>query len=93
MSIQFCPQCLWDTPMHLMQRNGIEIDYCAKCRGVWLERGELDKLLELEQAGKSERPSPRDGIVSETTPESGPSKEGDEKRQRRAGILAELFDF
>ena len=30
-------------------RQGIEIDYCPKCRGVWLDRGELDKLIEREQ--------------------------------------------
>lgn len=30
----------------MMERSGIEIDYCPKCRGVWLDRGELDKILE-----------------------------------------------
>lgn len=40
-----CPAC--KTPELLMaDRQGIEIDYCATCRGVWLDRGELDKLIE-----------------------------------------------
>jgi Zn-finger nucleic acid-binding protein len=33
----------------MSDRQGIEIDYCPKCRGVWLDRGELDKLIEREQ--------------------------------------------
>lgn len=33
----------------VIERNGIEIDYCPSCRGIWLDRGELDKLLELEK--------------------------------------------
>ncbi|VVE84778.1 TFIIB-type zinc ribbon-containing protein [Pandoraea sputorum] len=40
-----CPVC--GTPDLLMtERQGVEIDYCPKCRGVWLDRGELDKLIE-----------------------------------------------
>jgi Zn-finger nucleic acid-binding protein len=34
----------------MSERNGIEIDYCPECRGIWLDRGELDKLLEKSQA-------------------------------------------
>ena len=33
----------------MSDRQGIEIDYCPECRGVWLDRGELDKLIEREQ--------------------------------------------
>lgn len=39
----------------MADRNGVEIDYCPKCRGVWLDRGELDKII--ERAG--EAPAPR----------------------------------
>ena len=39
-----CPACRVDLVMS--ERNGVEIDYCPKCRGVWLDRGELDKILE-----------------------------------------------
>lgn len=34
------------TPLVLSERQGVEIDYCPRCRGVWLDRGELDKILE-----------------------------------------------
>ena len=39
-----CPTC--DEALAITDRQGIEIDYCPKCRGVWLDRGELDKLIE-----------------------------------------------
>jgi Zn-finger nucleic acid-binding protein len=36
--------------MQMMERQGVEIDYCSMCRGVWLDRGELDKIIERVQA-------------------------------------------
>jgi uncharacterized protein len=39
-----CPVC--NIPLNMMDRSGVEIDYCSKCRGVWLDRGELDKIIE-----------------------------------------------
>src|SRR3712207_3362154 len=39
-----CPACRVDLVMS--ERHGVEIDYCPRCRGVWLDRGELDKILE-----------------------------------------------
>jgi uncharacterized protein len=40
-----CPVCK-DPQLVISERQGIEIDYCPSCRGVWLDRGELDKLIE-----------------------------------------------
>ena len=40
-----CPTCT-DAALVMSDRQGVEIDYCLKCRGVWLDRGELDKLIE-----------------------------------------------
>ena len=39
-----CPACR--VPLAMSDRQGIEIDYCPQCRGVWLDRGELDKIIE-----------------------------------------------
>ena len=44
-----CPNCK-DAILVMSQRQGVEIDYCPDCRGVWLDRGELDKILEKESA-------------------------------------------
>ena len=39
-----CPIC--NIPLTMSDRQGVEIDYCPKCRGIWLDRGELEKLIE-----------------------------------------------
>jgi hypothetical protein len=44
-----CPTCP-DTSLVMTDRQGIEIDYCPSCRGIWLDRGELDKLLDRAAA-------------------------------------------
>ncbi|MFG6416118.1 zf-TFIIB domain-containing protein [Roseateles sp. DC23W] len=41
-----CPVCP-DSTLLMSDRQGVEIDYCPSCRGVWLDRGELDKLVQL----------------------------------------------
>ena len=38
-----CPKC--DMPLVVSQRQGVEIDICPQCRGVWLDRGEMDKII------------------------------------------------
>ncbi|WP_236843925.1 zf-TFIIB domain-containing protein, partial [Campylobacter lanienae] len=40
-----CPVCK-DVNLVMSERSGVEIDYCPSCRGVWLDRGELDKIIE-----------------------------------------------
>ncbi|MDF0603801.1 zf-TFIIB domain-containing protein [Psychromarinibacter sp. C21-152] len=57
-----CPLCQVDLVMS--ERHGVEIDYCPKCRGVWLDRGELDKIIEkatepTELAPPEPEPAPR----------------------------------
>ena len=49
-----CPACKDDVVLSMSERNGIEIDYCPSCRGVWLDRGELDKIIEKAQLEKPE---------------------------------------
>jgi Zn-finger nucleic acid-binding protein len=65
----------------MADRQGIEIDYCPQCRGVWLDRGELDKLIERNSARDD-----RDYHFSS----SGREKHA---APRRRGGLRELFDF
>lgn len=49
-----CPVC--KVGLHMSDRQGIEIDYCPQCRGIWLDRGELDKII--ERSGVSDAPVP-----------------------------------
>ena len=47
-----CPVCR-EPDLVMTDRQGIEIDYCPQCRGVWLDRGELDKIIERSGAGEA----------------------------------------
>lgn len=61
-----CPVCR-SVDLLMSDRNGIEIDYCPTCRGVWLDRGELDKIIERATAG---------GHYAQSTPPSQPTHSG-----------------
>jgi Zn-finger nucleic acid-binding protein len=71
----------------MTERQGIEIDYCPKCRGVWLDRGELDKLIERSM---SANPAGY-GDVYQSSAQGHHSKGYDPRRRR--GFLGDLFDF
>ena len=44
-----CPVCK-DVTLLMSEKKGVEIDYCPECRGIWLDRGELEKLIEKEES-------------------------------------------
>jgi len=52
-----CPVCR--VPLAMSDRQGIEIDYCPQCRGVWLDRGELDKIVERSAPAPAPAPAPQ----------------------------------
>ena len=52
-----CPTCT-DTLLVMAERQGVEIDYCPSCRGIWLDRGELDKLLDRAASSAPSAPVP-----------------------------------
>lgn len=77
------------TELKMAERQGIEIDYCPQCRGVWLDRGELDKIVErsaVEVAPAASRDEPR----SHRTPRE---HEDYYRKKKRKSLLGELFDF
>jgi Zn-finger nucleic acid-binding protein len=76
-----CPTCV-DTVLVMAERQGVEIDYCPNCRGVWLDRGELDKLLEraAEQAVSHAPPA----VVAPVNPPRA-GYPGDYRGEHRAG--------
>lgn len=76
------------TPLVITERSGVEIDYCPQCRGVWLDRGELDKIIERSAAYSAPPPPPQQ--------QRGYEDRGDHgyrKKKKRGGFLDELFDF
>ncbi|MCA0419834.1 MAG: zf-TFIIB domain-containing protein [Proteobacteria bacterium] len=60
-----CPTC--QVNLVMSERQGIEIDYCPQCRGVWLDRGELDKIIERSAREYSPQPVP-DNVGSPGAP-------------------------
>lgn len=84
-----CPTCRVDLVMS--ERQGVEIDYCPKCRGVWLDRGELDKIIERGQGQPREesRPNYSDRGSRE---HQGSSQGYGHGHGRRKSWLSEIFD-
>jgi Zn-finger nucleic acid-binding protein len=86
------------TELLISERNGVEIDYCPKCRGVWLDRGELDKIIERASEQLSALSAPirsRDEYDSDDDYRipSSRSYEEDYKRKRKRSFLDDIFDF
>lgn len=83
-----CPSC--NISLVMTDRSGIEIDYCPECRGVWLDRGELDKIIERSAsaapiAHSAPRPAPHD--------RSGGSRDDYHYKKKPKSLFGEIFDF
>ena len=78
----------------MSERSGIEIDYCPQCRGVWLDRGELDKIIERNAAGAASAPALAPAGAPQQAPWSQPQGHGygHKPHKRRKSFLEELFD-
>lgn len=63
-----CPVCK-DKQLVMSERQGIEIDYCPSCRGVWLDRGELDKLIEKSSAMNAQAAAPQPQPLHQPPPQ------------------------
>ena len=85
-SSMLCPVC--KTGLALSDRQGVEIDYCPQCRGVWLDRGELDKIIERAGPPASE---PAQEYRQDTR--GTDSHGGRPYKKKRESFLGDLFDF
>ena len=79
-----CPTC--NVPLVMSERQGIEIDYCSQCRGVWLDRGELDKIIE-----RSSQEAPGNFQPNQQSYGNQP-QQGYQKQYKKKHWLGELFD-
>ncbi len=97
-------QCPTDgTTLTMSERSGIEIDYCPDCRGVWLDRGELDKIIErsLTQVAPAPAAAPAQGSYARERDErqqysndryQGGGQQQGYPRKKKESWLSELFD-
>lgn len=102
-----CPHCP-DTLLVMADRQGVEIDYCPRCRGVWLDRGELDKLIERAAADVPARAAATPPAATPGAPHTPPHRpdfvDSDYRHhghgyghgygvRKRKSLLGEIFDF
>lgn len=102
-----CPVCT-ATDLLMSERQGVEIDYCPQCRGVWLDRGELDKVIERSNASAPPPPPPPAAAAAHGYREENPftagkhghgyeghrdSHYGHGAPHKKKSLLNELFDF
>ena len=91
----YCPVCK-DKELVMTERQSVEIDYCQSCRGVWLDRGELDKIIEkssLELAAAN-TPPPTSRQPTYQSDHHGHLQYGDNRHRykRKDSFWKELFD-
>jgi Zn-finger nucleic acid-binding protein len=98
-----CPVC--DVALSISSREGVEIDFCPQCRGVWLDRGELDKIIDRVAVTQSTpgfdeppREAPRDDRGRESYAGDSRGDWDDDryrttKKKQKRGFLEDLFDF
>ncbi len=99
-----CPSC--EELLVMTERQGVEIDYCPKCRGVWLDKGELDKIIEKSAAAESKQQLKLNDEKRRQTDDDDDDDDddglfnrgrrnnnSDNPNRRRGGFLSNLFDF
>ncbi|WP_167304409.1 zf-TFIIB domain-containing protein [Sphingobium vermicomposti] len=87
-SAMLCPVC--HVGLSMTDRQGVEIDFCPQCRGVWLDRGELDKIIERSASVATTPPQPQQ-------PHYRPDRDYRDdgryyQKKRKKSFLEELFD-
>lgn len=98
-----CPSC--NSVLTMSDRNGVEIDYCPQCRGVWLDRGELDKIIERSVSfdARKENSTPYQSYEEQKRGRQSYDSDDDDRRvhdnridprrNKRKSFLGDLFDF
>jgi len=98
-----CP--IDDTALSVSSRDGVEIDFCPQCRGVWLDRGELDKIIDrtanalaASPAAAAPPPPPRDERRYEEPrryedEHRYDDRRSDDRRRKKRSFMDDLFDF
>ncbi len=89
-----CPKC--NTTLLMSDKHGVEIDYCSSCRGIWLDRGELEKIIEREFSMASQNKSYKhDDDYDDDDHHKKNYQNNDDfyKNKKKKSFLSDLFDF
>ena len=76
-NVMKCPVCK-DVTLLMSEKKGVEIDYCPECRGIWLDRGELEKLLNQEEKNKKKEDT---------------NNKKENKKEKKESFLMEIFEM
>jgi Zn-finger nucleic acid-binding protein len=98
-----CPVCK-SVNLVMSDKKGVEIDYCPECRGVWLDRGELDKIIERTNDYSQQNTAPANNVPTQDHQQNqqqrnqnfkndNRSHEKTSKKSRMSDLLGDLFDF
>lgn len=94
MPLLMCPNC--NEGMQEVRRNEVQIDICPKCRGVWLDRGELEKLLHSARAVEADYERERDAWMSQAPtypPQRHPSDYDHRRRYKKRKKFSDILDI
>lgn len=89
MSELLCPTD--GTALRRIERSGVHVDACPSCRGVWLDRGELDKIVERERSDLDDFEQEIRGTPADGSAQVGHAKP--HKKKKRSSFLEEFLDF
>ena len=80
-----CPVCK-DVTLLMSEKKGVEIDYCPECRGIWLDRGELEKIMEKEDTYINKE-------IKESSHKESKHYEENPRKQKRESFMSEIFEM
>lgn len=95
-----CPKC--NETLVMADKQGVEIDYCPACRGVWLDRGELDKIIERSAAytqqtdtdfNREQKPYPEQYREQKNYGNQYGPNDPYSRHKKKKGFLSDFFDF
>ncbi len=87
-----CPVCK-DPDLVISDRQGVEIDYCPNCRGVWLDRGELDKIIDRAAAAAAPPVQAQNAERRADDERKSDRQDYAPRKKKRESFLSDLFDF
>ena len=86
-----CPSC--NETLLITERNGVEIDYCPKCRGIWLDRGELDKIIDKAGEHYSQRENYEKDYKQYHYDDYHKQKDKSFAHKKKKSFLSDFLDF
>lgn len=86
-----CPNC--DATLLMSEKHGVEIDYCPNCRGIWLDKGEMEKIMERTADHYSKRDNYESDYKKYQYGDDDYHKKSHQYPRKKKSFLSDFFDF